>query len=64
MNKLSNERIGELLVGGETVLYALFPILIAYTTKLMPPILFAALSTLTAAAALLVYMFLKKETKK
>ncbi len=64
MNKLSNERVGELMVGGETVLYSLFPILIAYTTKLMPPILFAGLSTLVAAVALFVYMFVKRETKK
>lgn len=52
------------MVGGETVLYALFPILIAYTTKLMPPILFAGLSTLAAAAVLFIYMFVKKETQK
>ena len=64
MNKLSNERVGELMVGGETILYALFPILIAYTTKLMPPILFAGLSMLVAAAALFIYMFAKGETQK
>lgn len=64
MSKFSNERIGELMVGGETILYAFFPILIAYTTKIMPPILFAALSTLTAAVALFIYMVLKKEIKK
>lgn len=64
MSKLSNEKIGELMVGGETILYALFPILIAHTTKLMPPILFGALSTLAAAAALFIYMLFKKETKQ
>ena len=64
MSKLSNERIGELMVSGETILYAFFPILIAYTTKLMPPILFAGLSTLVAAVALFIYMVSKKEIKK
>lgn len=64
MSKLSSERIGELMVSGETILYALFPILIAHTTKIMPPILFAGLSTLTAAVALFIYMVLKKEIKK
>lgn len=64
MKKVSNERIGEFMVGGETILYALFPILTAYTTKIMPPILFAGLSTLVAGVAIFIYMVLKKEIKK
>jgi drug/metabolite transporter (DMT)-like permease len=64
MEKLSRERVGELLVGGEAILYALFPILIAYSTKIMPPILFAGLSTFAAGIALFVYIIFKKELKK
>ncbi|MFA7685836.1 MAG: DMT family transporter [Candidatus Gracilibacteria bacterium] len=61
---MTQERIGELMVTGETILYALFPILIAHVTKIMPPILFGGLSTLTAGIALFVYMVFKKEVRK
>lgn len=64
MTKLSNERVGEVMVGAETILYALFPVLIAHATKIMPPILFAGLSTVTAAVALFIYMILVGEIKR
>ncbi len=40
----------------ETSLYALFPIIVAYVTKVMPPILFAGVSTLVAAVFLGIYL--------
>ncbi|PJC36747.1 hypothetical protein CO046_04140, partial [Candidatus Peregrinibacteria bacterium CG_4_9_14_0_2_um_filter_53_11] len=59
--KPTAERTGELYVIAETIIYALFPILVAHTTRLLPPILFAALSTLAAALSLLVYVLVKKQ---
>jgi drug/metabolite transporter (DMT)-like permease len=64
MNNLSNERTGELMIVGKSITYAIFPILVAHATKIMPPILFGALSTLTAGMALLVYIIFKKEVGK
>lgn len=64
MKKLSTERQGEILVLGEVIIFALFPIIANFTTKIMPPILFGALSLLTAAVALAIYMLIKGEYKE
>lgn len=61
MKKFSEERLGELMVFGETAIYALFPILVSYTTKHMPPILFAAIGTLIAGISVFIYLLVKKE---
>ena len=64
MKKLSTERKGEILVMADVVIFALFPIIASFTTKIMPPILFAALSLLMAALTAFIYMLLKKEIKE
>jgi len=63
--KLKNqETIGELFVFGEATIYSLFPIVVSYTTKLMPPILFAALGTLAAVVPLLLWAIFSKKLKE
>lgn len=64
MNKIESERWGELLIICEVLVYALFPIVVNYTTKLMPPILFAGLSTIMAGVALFTYILIKKQLSK
>ncbi len=51
------------MVLGETLMYSLFPIIVAHTTKIMPPILFAGLSTLMASITLFFYILYKKDLK-
>lgn len=63
MKKISQEKIGEIMVLGETLTYSLFPIIIAHSTKIMPPILFAGLSTLTASISLFIYLLLTHDLK-
>lgn len=63
MKQLDKERTGELMVLGETLIYSLFPVIVAYSTKIMPPILFAGLSVLTASVSLFVYLLFKKDLK-
>lgn len=60
MQKLSTERKGELFVLGELLTYALFPIIIAYSTKIMPPILFAGISILVSSITLFFYLLITK----
>jgi len=64
MNKKKAERLGELLILCEVLVYALFPIVVNYTTKLMPPILFAGLSSIMAGVALFKYLLIKKQLSK
>lgn len=64
MNKIETERLGEILIICEVFVYALFPIVVNYTTKLMPPILFAGLSAITAGGALFSYILIKKQLSK
>lgn len=64
MKKLSEERLGEILVFGEMTLSALFPIIISYGTRLMPPIFFAGTSTLTAGIVLFFYLAITKQFNK
>lgn len=63
MKKLSDERTGELLIIGETLMYSLFPVIIAYSTKIIPPILFAGASTLMASITLFIHLLLTKKLK-
>ncbi|KKP36367.1 MAG: hypothetical protein UR27_C0021G0038 [Candidatus Peregrinibacteria bacterium GW2011_GWA2_33_10] len=63
MKPLSQERIGEIFIALETILYATFPILIAHSTKIMPPILFAALGSIIAGIFMFFYILIKKEFK-
>lgn len=63
MKQISKEKAGEMMILGETLMYSLFPIIIAYSTKIMPPILFAGLSTLTASITLFIFLLLKKDLK-
>lgn len=51
------------MILGETLMYSLFPIIIAYTTKILPPILFAGLSTLIASISLFIFLLIKKDLK-
>jgi drug/metabolite transporter (DMT)-like permease len=64
MNKIETERLGESLIICEVLVYALFPIVVNYTTKIMPPILFAGLSTIMAGVALFTYILIDKQLSK
>ena len=59
MKKLSQERMGEMFIGGEMILYAAFPIILVHSTKLMPPILFAGLSMTVATLVMFFYFVFK-----
>jgi len=63
MKHISEEHKGELLVGAESTIYALFPIIVAYTTKQMPPILFAGMGTLVAGISVTIYLLLTGKIK-
>ena len=63
MKNLSQERIGELMIVGETITYSLFPVIIAHTTKIMPPILFAGASAIVASISVFLYLFFTKQLK-
>jgi drug/metabolite transporter (DMT)-like permease len=45
----SQETIGELFIFSQVAIYGLYPVVINYSSKLMPPILFAGLSVLLAS---------------
>lgn len=51
------------MILGETLMYSLFPIIIAYSTKILPPILFAGLSTLVASITLFIFILFKRDLK-
>ncbi|MEK7528765.1 MAG: DMT family transporter, partial [Patescibacteria group bacterium] len=55
------ERLGEMLLIGETILFSLFPVIGVKTVKVMPPLLFAASVTMLSGVILLAYVFYKKE---
>lgn len=58
MRKLSEDRIGELFLLVEVLIFSFFPVIANYTTRLMPPILFVGLSTLIAGIAYFLYYLL------
>jgi drug/metabolite transporter (DMT)-like permease len=64
MKETNTEKTGEILILTETIIYALFPIIIAYSTKILPPILFAGLSTFTASITLFSFLLVKGRLKK
>jgi len=51
------------MIFGETLMYSLFPIIIAYSTKILPPILFAGLSALVASITLFIFLLFKRDLK-
>lgn len=53
--KLSSQRIGEIMIIGQSILFGLFPIVTHYATGFIPPILFASLSMLIASVVLLIF---------
>jgi drug/metabolite transporter (DMT)-like permease len=61
LKNTNSERIGEIMILSETTIYSIFPIIIAYYTKIFPPILFAGLSIFAGAISLFVYLLFKKE---
>jgi len=63
MKNISEEHKGELFVGAESAIYALFPIIVAYTTKQMPPVLFAAMGTIVAGVSVFIYLLLTGKLK-
>jgi len=62
-NSQKEDRIGETFIISEVVLYSLFPIIINYSTKVIPPILFAGLSIITASIFLFFYILFKRGFK-
>jgi drug/metabolite transporter (DMT)-like permease len=63
MKQFSSEKTGELMIFGEMLTYSFFPIIIAYSTKILPPVMFAALSILIATFSLLLYLIITKNLK-
>ncbi|MFH1284113.1 MAG: DMT family transporter [Candidatus Peregrinibacteria bacterium] len=63
MKQLSREKSGEIMILCETLMYSLFPIIVAHSTKILPPILFAGLSTMTAAVSLFVFLLIGRKLK-
>src|SRR3989339_1241979 len=65
MNALKKEKelTGELLVFGSSVLNAVFPIVINSGGRVLPPILFAAISNLIPAMFLFFYLFFTNNLK-
>lgn len=61
MKKISEERLGELMVFGETAIYAIFPIMVSYVSKQMPPILFVAIATIIAGIGSFLYLLFTKQ---
>jgi len=49
------------MIVGETLLYSILPVIIAHTTKIMPPILFAGASTIVAAISTFIYLIFTKQ---
>lgn len=64
MQKFSQEKIGELLIMAEVVMYSFFPIIINHTSKLMPPVLFAGVSALVAGIAFFFHLILTGRLKE
>lgn len=52
---MRRERVGELFVIGSIALFALFPVVTAFTTKIMPPLMFAGASIFTTGICLVLY---------
>ncbi len=55
MHTKEQEKIGEILLLFDVIIFSLFPILINYTSKLIPPILFAGLSNVLAGLTMFIY---------
>lgn len=58
------EKLGEILILIEMLLFSIFPIIMNVTTKLMPPILFAALTTILASIFFFLQLAYKKNLKE
>lgn len=63
-NASREERIGELFIASKLPIVGILPILINYTTKFMPPLLFAGASALIAAIFLIPYLAFTKQIEK
>ena len=61
MQKMEREKLGVIMILCETLMYSLFPIIIVHTTRILPPILFAGLSILTASVTLFVFLLFTKQ---
>ena len=61
MIKHPEEKLGELMMGMEVILYALFPILINQGTKTIPPLHFLAYGTLCSVLFFGITTLWKKE---
>lgn len=64
MHSHKEERIGETFIISEMIIFSLFPIIINYSTKIIPPIFFAGTSTLLATIAVLFHLLVIKKTKE
>lgn len=58
------EKLGEILILIEMLLFSIFPVLMNQTTKLMPPLLFAAVTTLLASFFFFLHLLYKKNLKE
>lgn len=64
ISQRKQELMGEIFILCKLPIVGLLPIIINYTTKLMPPMLFASLSTFAAALFMFFYIWAKGEFKK
>ena len=60
---MRDERIGEIFILGQVAIFGFFPIIASDISRLMPPVLFMAISTLIAAVCTGVYLLWKREFK-
>lgn len=64
MKSSKQELIGELFSLSKLPIVGFFPIILNHATRLMPPVLFAGLSSLVAAACILAYLLATGQTIK
>jgi drug/metabolite transporter (DMT)-like permease len=57
------EKLGEIFILSQAIFYGLFPVLINYAVKSMPPLFFAGLSTIMASLLIFPYFIATKKIK-
>lgn len=57
MNKKQNEKIGDRFIFAEAFLWAFFPLLLAESSGILPPLFFAGISSVIAGITLLIIIF-------
>ncbi len=58
------EKTGEIFILSQVILFSIFPIIMSHTTKLMPPLLFAALTTLISSFFFFIHLVYTNKIKE